>query len=99
MVRVFLCGTVCTCLIGCKTPELVIVDQAGAPVEGARVVGTSLSMSGHSSCSDGRGLAKIPHAVQETKWISVSKNGYISVSGVDVSQEKPIIVELIKVDE
>ena len=43
-----------------------------------------------------KGQAKIPWAVQETKWISIYKDGFSPVENIDVAQEKPIIVRLAK---
>jgi hypothetical protein len=83
-------------LAGCSNADLVIVDTSGKPIAGAKIIGTSLSISGQSSISDGKGQAKIPWATQPTKWISVSKDGFRSVENIDVAQKKPIVVKMTK---
>jgi hypothetical protein len=81
---------------GCTHPELRIIDSSGVPIEGAKVVGTSMSFSGQCSYSDKQGHAKIPWAVQPTKWISVYHAGYQPVENIDISQNKPIVVRMEK---
>jgi len=83
-------------LAGCSNPDLIIMDTTGRPIAGAKIVGTSLSIGGQSSTSDVKGHAKIPWAVQETKWISVSKDGFRPAENIDVSQKKPIVVKMTK---
>lgn len=82
-------------LCGCSKPDLIIMDKNGKPVAGAMVVGTSFSIGGQTTYSDSKGHAKIPWAVQETKWISVSKEGFSSVQNIDVAQKKPIVITLV----
>lgn len=83
-------------LSGCTTPDIVVVDDAGAPVKDAIITGQSLSTGGQKSTTDDKGCASIPSAVQPTKWISVEKVGYETVSLIDVNQAKPIKVVLKK---
>jgi len=83
-------------LAGCSNPDLIITDATGKPIAGAKIVGTSLSIDGQSSTSDRKGHAKIPWAVQQTKWISVSKDGFRAVENIDVAQKKPIVVKMTK---
>ena len=83
-------------LSGCSTPDIVVVDEAGAPVKDAIITGTSLSIGGQKATTDDKGCASIPSAVQPTKWISVEKVGYVAVSQIDVNQTKPIKVVLKK---
>ena len=79
---------------GCSSPDLVIVDSNGQPIEGAKVVGTSLSIWGQTSFSDKKGRASIPNAAQATKWVSIYKDGFTPVENIDVSQPKPIVVKM-----
>jgi hypothetical protein len=83
-------------LAGCSNPDLIITDTTGKPIAGAKIVGSSLSIGGQSSASDRKGHAKIPWAVQETKWISVSKEGFRPVENIDAAQKKPIVVKMTK---
>ena len=83
-------------LVGCAGPDLIVLDSSGAPVEGAKIVGTSLSISGQTSYSDEKGCANIPSAVQQTKWISIYKKGYLPAENIDASQTKPIVIKLAK---
>ena len=81
-------------LMACSQPDLIITDDAGAPIVGAEVVGVSLSVGGQKTLSDQGGRARVPGASQETLAVSVHKPGYISQLHVDVSQPKPISVVL-----
>ena len=83
-------------LVGCAGPDLIVLDSSGAPVEGAKIVGASLSIGGQTSYSDKKGYANIPSAVQQTKWISIYKKGYLPEENIDVSQTKPIVIKLTK---
>lgn len=95
IVTAILVFTVCF-MTGCRTPDLVVAGADGKPIEGAILMGTSLSISGQTTKTDGNGCAAIPWAVQETKWISVSKPGYETVGNIDVKQKKPIRILLKK---
>src|SRR6267142_7015357 len=79
-------------LAGCSSPDLIIVDTNGKPIAGAKIVGASLSIGGQSTISDKNGQAKIPSAVQETKWVSIYKDEFRAVENIDVAQKKPIVV-------
>jgi hypothetical protein len=85
-------------LAGCSNSDLVIVDSGGQPIEGAKVVGASLSMwgqtLGQTSFSDKKGRARIPNGAQPTKWVSIYKDGFTPVENIDVSQPKPIPVKM-----
>lgn len=83
-------------LSGCSTPDIIVVDDAGTPVKDAIITGTSLSIGGQESATDKNGCASVPSAVQPTKWISVEKEGYVTVNQIDVNQPKPIKVVLKK---
>ena len=92
----FILGFICIAA-GCNnSPEIIITDTDGRPVEGAVIFGTSLSIRGQKTRSDSRGFAKIPRSVQKTKWISVEKAGYITITKIDVDKEKPIRIILQK---
>lgn len=78
------------------TPAIVVADQDGVPIEGARVEGISISTNGQWTTTNGLGQAEIPRSFDKTRWIMVSKRGYTSVSGVDVNQDHPIRVTLVK---
>ena len=75
-----------------------MVDSAGRPVEGATVTGTSLSISGQRTRTDTYGRASVPWSIQKTKWIAIGKAGYVTVSGIDVDQKKPIKIRLQVID-
>lgn len=83
-------------LAGCSGPDLVIVDSGGKPIEGAKVVGASLSVSGQATFSDKRGHASIPSPVQPTKWVSVYRDGFSPVEHIGIAQKKPIVVSMTK---
>lgn len=79
---------------GCRSPQIIVRDVSGNPIEGAKVTGTSLSIGGQYSLTNEKGYAKIPKAVQPTKWISVSKEGYADVEYIDINQPRPILIYL-----
>lgn len=83
-------------IAGCNAPDIIVTDSTGQPIEDAVITGTSLSIGGQTAQTDKNGTAKIPWAVQDTKWISVSKSGYIASESIDVSQSRPIKVLLKK---
>ena len=77
-------------------PDLVIVDPGGKPIEGAKVVGASFSISGQTTFSDKRGHASIPSTVQPTKWVSVYKDGFTPVEHIGIDKKKPIVISMTK---
>jgi hypothetical protein len=81
---------------GCAGPDLVIQDPAGTPIEGAKILGASMSVGGQTTFSDRKGHAPIPSAIQPTRWISVSKPGFHEVGNIDVDKPKPIVITLEK---
>ena len=83
-------------LASCAGPDLMIQDRAGAPIEGAKIVGASMSMGGLTTYSDRKGHAPIPNSIQPTRWISVSKPGFREVGNIDVDKPKPIVITLEK---
>ena len=96
--RLFITSLGCLALFfaACSRPQIEVVDSAGAPIEGAEIVGYSLSIQGQQTQTDKRGHAQIPSAVQQTQWIVVSKPGFIRTEQIDVSGPKPIKVILQK---
>ena len=83
-------------LTGCSNPDVIVLDANGKPVANAKIVGASLSMGGQTTFANKKGEAKIPWAIQETKCISIQKEGYQPVEHVDATQKKPIVVKLTK---
>ena len=83
-------------LAGCAKPDVIVLDTTGNPVPGANVVGTSLSISGQATFTDKWGKAQIPKAVQETKWISIYKHGYIPIENIPAAQKKPIVIRIAR---
>jgi len=78
---------------GCR-PDVIVVDEYGQRIPGAKIVGTTLSMS-VMSVTDKKGRADLP-----TCWVqpvafgyTVSKQGYES-TGLSGAGDKPIIVIL-----
>jgi hypothetical protein len=88
--------TVSLVLIGCGKPDVIVKDETGIPIQGAKVIGISLSIQGQSSETDKQGEAKIPKTTQESKWIVVQKEGFFDSEQFDVSQPKPILITLKK---
>jgi hypothetical protein len=91
----FLCA-LAAALTGCSGPDVIVLDSNGKPIADAKIVGASLSIGGQTTFANKRGEAKIPWAIQETKWISIQKDGYQPVEHVDAAQKKPIVVKLTK---
>jgi len=74
-------------------PDVVVRDTSGKPIEGAKIVAHSLSMSGLTSYTDSQGRTRVPSSIQATRWIDVSKTGYQSVR-VELDAADPIIIVL-----
>jgi len=74
-------------------PDVVVKDLSGAPIEGAKIVAHSLSMSGLTTYTDSRGQARVPSSIQATKWITVSKAGYQS-RWMELDATNPMVVVL-----
>jgi len=91
-----LCLAAAATLTGCSGPDVIVVDTHGKPVPDAKIVGASLSIGGQTTFANNKGEAQIPWAIQETKWISIQKEGYQPVEHVDAAQKKPIVVKLTK---
>jgi hypothetical protein len=81
-------------LVGC-TPDIHVIDDQGAPVEGAAVEPMALSINGPTRRTDAEGYASLPSSlVQEWKWINVYKVGYEEVSSMSLSRNRPMQVTL-----
>ncbi len=80
--------------VGCAGPDVIVTDQSGKPIEGAQVTGTSLSIGGGFTITNAKGEAQIPRSVHQTKWLAITKPGYVSVEWIDPSQPRPIVVKL-----
>jgi hypothetical protein len=83
---------------GCVTPssrmpDVLVQDSSGQPLEGARIVAHSLSMSGLTAYTDARGRAQIPSTLQATLWITVSHTGYQS-KWIELDGSNPQVVVL-----
>jgi len=77
--RVFASIILGLALAGCAE-RVQVVDPVGKPVQGAQVAPVSLSMNGAAETTDAKGEASVALSVggQETKWVSVSKAGFVS---------------------
>jgi hypothetical protein len=83
---------------GCVTPssrmpDVLVQDSWGQPLEGARIVAHSLSISGLTAYTDARGRARIPATIQATLWITVSHAGYQSQQ-IELDERNPLVVVL-----
>ena len=88
---------------GCVTPsawmpDVLVRDGSGAPIEGAKIVAHSLSMSGLTANTDSKGCARIPSTIQATLWVTVSKTGYRS-QWVELNATNPLVVTLERGDD
>src|SRR5579883_2328640 len=81
-------------MVGCSSPDLLVLDANGNPLSGAEVVGASLSMSGKATISNKRGEVRIPWSLQEIKWVSVYKDGFVPVENISVDQKRPIMIKM-----
>lgn len=63
---------------GC-TPGIYVVDERGAPLEGAAVHVASGSFLGDEVRTDGDGFVRLPRGIQPWAWVTVSKAGYSTV--------------------
>jgi hypothetical protein len=81
-------------LCRCGAAQVVIVtDDNGAPVAGAQVDAVSLSINMHARLTDGDGKAALPSNPQGTRWIQVSKSGFVPEQ-VDLPEQWPAHVTL-----
>jgi hypothetical protein len=86
----------CLMIVGRTTPDIIVVDDGGQPIANATIVGTSQSIQGQKTSTNGKGYASIPRALQPTEWIEVEKPGYVKSGQVSARQTKPIRVTLKK---
>ncbi len=70
-----------------------VVDPAGAPIEGAEVVGVSLSTNTAPVLTDAKGRGRLPDNAQGVKWIAVTKPGYVGVQS-DAPKRWPATITL-----
>ncbi len=71
-------------VFGCSTKKVLVTDQYGTPLEGAKVIGTSLSISGAQSTTNKKGIAPVPMSAQPPVWLTVSKEGYNTRENIDL---------------
>jgi uncharacterized protein YcfL len=84
-----------TLVIGCRSaPDVVVVDDKGAPIADAAVEPVSLSMNYKAVVTDSKGEASIGSKVQHVKWINVHKTGFTDQNSIDFIGPKPIRVTL-----
>jgi hypothetical protein len=82
---------------GCRSPDVLVSDSNGNPIEGAFVTGFSPSMTGKWSVTNRKGFAPILWSPQETEWIIVEKPGFETTNQIDVRDKpRPIKVFLEK---
>jgi len=83
-------------LSGCAKPKSVmVVDDFGKPVSGARVCVQSTSIEGAPTLTDDDGSAIVNVDIPNARWITVSKEGYYGQQ-VDIPAKWPLQVTLIK---
>ncbi len=78
-------------VMGCN--DVRVIDTNGKPIEGAKVSSVSLSMYTGPCFTNKKGYASVPNNIQGTKWISISRSGYMSKS-VGTPDLWPLIVVL-----
>ena len=87
-------------LLSCQSifgnPSVLILDEAGDPIEGASVTPISLSINYIPQKTDEKGQVTIPSRLQKVKWITVDKIGYEPSGYIDFSGKKPLKVLLKK---
>ena len=84
----------------CNFCEVVyVIDEAGNPIEGARVGAVSLSMNSGYNITSSRGRTTVPKEfyirVQGLEWIEVKKAGYEYIQ-VKAPEEWPLTITLKK---
>ena len=63
-------------LFGSIGEKVIVTDEDGRPVQGAKVYALSLSVNSGPTETNAKGEASIPSNVQGTKWILITKSGY-----------------------
>ncbi len=95
MLRCALMVLVVCLAAGCGAPEIVVVDEAGNPIEGAVVKGRAHSTEDRRETkTDVNGEADIPDGIPDTAWISVTKEGHTAELNIGIEQPRPIRVVL-----
>lgn len=74
-------------------PDVIVRDASGKPIEAAKIVAHSLSMSGLAAYTDAQGRARVPTSIQTTRWIDVSKTGFQS-RRLELDSTNPMIIVL-----
>jgi hypothetical protein len=83
-------------LSGCSAARTVhVVDQSGVPVQGAEVEVVSLSINSGPSITDAAGNAEVPSNPQATRWVVVSKAGFVQ-DWITVPSQWPLHIMLSK---
>ena len=93
--RIIFIGLGLLLLGGCQ-PDVIVKDEKGKPISGASVAPISLSINYKKVITDKKGHASIDFKVQEVKWVTVSKEGYISSENILYERKKPIVILLKK---
>lgn len=78
--------------------NVLVVDIHDNPIVNAEVSAISLSMNGAPNLTNSKGIARIPHMIQPTEWISIQKEGYNEerIDFVKPWPQKPVKVVLEK---
>lgn len=88
-------GLLATLVIGCgHAPDVVVVDDKGAPIAGAAVEPVSLSINYQAVTTDSKGEASLGSPVQKVEWINVRKAGFADQNSIKFAGPKPIRVTL-----
>ena len=85
-----------SCLSFFKSPQVIVVDQQGKPIEGVTVTPISLSINYLPQITDEKGRVEINQKVQEVKWILVDKKGYQSSGQIEFDGSETLRVVLKK---
>ena len=75
-----LAGCASVVVLADSASNVRVVDDAGAPVPGARVTPTALSINGDAVTTDARGEVRVPETlgVQAVTCVYAAKEGYAS---------------------
>ena len=92
----FLCSLLISCTMF-RAPDVIVLDNNGKPIEGAKIFPISLSINYPSVKTDLQGRAWISYKIQKTKWLTISKSTYKDIQ-VNFEQTKPIIIYMEKAE-
>ena len=85
---------------GCsKQRQVVVVDMAGNPVQGADVAPVSMDINGLPQKTDAAGVASVDlnyYSIEPAKWIDIRKAGFDPIF-VDIPAKWPLRVTLAPV--